>query len=151
MTTDEIMELADDWRISGSIEHWEALRAAVEQLVRERDAHARASASNYAAFQIAANARDRAEQERESFYIDYRMKCDEETKALHVKLERAEQERSRAISELLTMTNRAERAEAEAAALRELLKEARQDVERADSSWHYKQDFLARIDAALKP
>ena len=49
MTVDEIMALADAFRKSGSVEDENALRAAVEQIVRERDAHARASASNYAA------------------------------------------------------------------------------------------------------
>lgn len=44
---------------------YDALRAAVEKMVRERD----------------------------DFYMDYRMKCDEKTKELHVKLERAEAER----------------------------------------------------------
>ena len=151
---DQIMKLADEWYAHGQTSHsgieekYAALRAAVEQIVRERDAHAKASASNYAALQIAANARDRAEQERESFYMDYRMKCDEETKALHVKLERAESLQKEWAEAAHRCKERCERAERERDELRALLEEARQDVDATPGLRSH--ELRRRIDAALE-
>ena len=41
----------------------------------------------------AADEIERLRAERDSFYMDYRMKCDEQTKALHVEVERLRAER----------------------------------------------------------
>jgi hypothetical protein len=75
---------------------------------------------------------ERLRQERDTFYMDYRLKCDVETKAAHLRAEKAERERDEAreacvnsANAWLAAANHAEKAEQErdhaVAATRELL------------------------------
>jgi hypothetical protein len=63
---------------------------------------------------------ERLRQERDTFYMDYRLKCDVETKAAHLRAEKAERERDEAreacvnsANAWLAAANHAEKAEQE--------------------------------------
>lgn len=117
-TADEIMALVPTEYMSDN--ERAALRAAVEQIVRERDAHAKASSGNYEAFCSATERAERAEQEV--------ARLQQDVVAAIQALERAEQDNklTRALLEEKTLTNQQlnealEHAEQEAAELRALL------------------------------